>query len=110
MEKCNCYHEDYGKSECWGTKERDVCSCGGDETKCNVYPKLMTTAQVIESMKHSKEKNTFMTITEYRKKNPDCKYCKHRIPPFSICLATNKKMSKKQAKKNVLATKLRNGI
>ena len=40
-----------------------------------------------------------MTVTEYREKNPDCKYCKHRIPPFSICQATNKKMSKRQAKK-----------
>lgn len=40
-----------------------------------------------------------MTVTEYRKKNPDCEYCKHRIPPFSTCKATNKRMSKRQAKK-----------
>ena len=38
MEKCNCYHEEYGKPECWGTKEKDVCSCKGDETKCSFYP------------------------------------------------------------------------
>lgn len=38
MNKCNCYHEEYNRPECWGTKERDFCSCGGDETKCNFYP------------------------------------------------------------------------
>lgn len=38
MEKCNCYHEYHGKPECWGTKERDSCSCGGDGSKCDFYP------------------------------------------------------------------------
>ena len=35
MEKCNCYHEDYGKSECWGTKERDAFlnAASGSSTK-----------------------------------------------------------------------------
>lgn len=36
--KCECYHERYGKSLCWGTKEMEECSCGGDESKCNFYP------------------------------------------------------------------------
>ena len=63
IEKCDCYHEteekfyasDYirgyyaakgwtlpstkMKSVCWGTKECDECSCGGDRTKCDFYPK-----------------------------------------------------------------------
>lgn len=58
MEKCNCYHEDYGKSECWGTKERDVCSCGGDEAKCNFYTEKRASAQarkVIEEFRKNKE-------------------------------------------------------
>ena len=34
--KCSCYHEnDYGKPRCWGTKEREECTCNGDRTKCN---------------------------------------------------------------------------
>lgn len=40
---CECYHVvEAGtwleRSECWGTKERDVCSCGGDEAHCTFYP------------------------------------------------------------------------
>lgn len=54
--KCYCYHEyeeqrpvyDKFSGElaghyttkvgcCWGTRERDVCSCGGDKNKCNFY-------------------------------------------------------------------------
>ena len=27
-------------SYCNGTKEQDVCSCGGDRTKCDFYPKV----------------------------------------------------------------------
>lgn len=53
MEVCSCYRikdriigwEDpyTPKIEtievCYGTREQDVCSCGGDRTKCNFYPK-----------------------------------------------------------------------
>lgn len=28
------------REECWGTKEREVCSCGGDTTKCTFYPEI----------------------------------------------------------------------
>ena len=24
-------------AECWGTKEREICSCGGDARFCNFY-------------------------------------------------------------------------
>lgn len=40
-----------------------------------------------------------MTIDEYRNKHPDCEYCNHRIPPFSNCLALNKRKSKRRARK-----------
>ena len=40
-----------------------------------------------------------MTVTEYRRKYPDCEYCRHRTPPFNTCLAINKRISKRQAKK-----------
>ena len=44
MEKCKCYHEDLygwlekGKGHCYGTKECEQCSCGGDKSKCDFYP------------------------------------------------------------------------
>lgn len=44
MEKCNCYREymsvgfDTGRARCFGTRECDPCTCGGDESKCNFYP------------------------------------------------------------------------
>lgn len=38
---CKCYHAErnfVGKiGVCWGTKEREACSCGGDESKCDFY-------------------------------------------------------------------------
>lgn len=59
MEKCNCYVEEtyltYDNvlrtpnyktvSRCYGTKEREACSCGGNEAKCNFYPKKRAAAQ-----------------------------------------------------------------
>ena len=39
--KCDCYHPDGGYNNapcCWGTKEKDACSCGGDRSKCDFYP------------------------------------------------------------------------
>ena len=58
---CSCYHEEeravctlsphgtWSQSQqtvgvCWGTKEREECSCGGDKTKCNFYPEKMEAA------------------------------------------------------------------
>ena len=49
MNKCDCHHTQryYAngylrsiKYECWGTRERDECSCGGDRTKCDFYPEV----------------------------------------------------------------------
>lgn len=38
---CKCYRAEknfLGEiGVCWGTKECDACSCGGDEAKCNFY-------------------------------------------------------------------------
>lgn len=38
---CKCYRAErnfLGKvGVCWGTKEREACSCGGDESKCDFY-------------------------------------------------------------------------
>lgn len=34
---CECYHVEHGESVCYGTKEKDACSCGGNVSKCNFY-------------------------------------------------------------------------
>lgn len=37
--QCDCFHEfDTMNGECWGTKERELCNCGGDTEYCNYYP------------------------------------------------------------------------
>lgn len=40
-----------------------------------------------------------MTVNEYREKHPDCEYCKHHYGGFDKCIATNKRMNKRTAKK-----------
>ena len=53
MNKCDCYHiqptikykDDCipfmaHDGVCWGTREQDICSCGGDRTKCDFYPEV----------------------------------------------------------------------
>ena len=55
---CDCYHTekrrdyiyhpitkepigyDIKVGVCWGTKEREECSCGGDKTQCDFYPEV----------------------------------------------------------------------
>ena len=41
---CECYRAEknfLGKvGTCWGTQERDACSCGGDKSKCDFYPNV----------------------------------------------------------------------
>ena len=41
--ECDCYRQyidSLGKSfgRCLGTKEIEICNCGGDESKCDFYP------------------------------------------------------------------------
>ena len=42
MVDCSCYHDEKNflgkRGVCWGTKEREACSCGGDAAKCDFYP------------------------------------------------------------------------
>ena len=34
---CDCYHIENGIPRCYGTKERDQCSCDGRKAKCTFY-------------------------------------------------------------------------
>lgn len=43
MNKCNSYIKDLDGlggviPRCYGTKEREICQCGGDPSKCDFYP------------------------------------------------------------------------
>lgn len=57
--KCDCYHESkkiifwppdeapmtINIGSCWGTRERDECSCGGNRRKCDFYPEVRKKAE-----------------------------------------------------------------
>ena len=63
MNKCDCYHietirhytynpvtgnpigHDIDVGVCWGTKECEECSCGGDKIKCDFYPEIRQKAR-----------------------------------------------------------------
>lgn len=34
--------------ECWGTKEKENCKCGGEESKCDFYPEKREAALAAE--------------------------------------------------------------
>lgn len=85
MKKCDCHHsktyisvDDLKgsiKHECWGTRERDICSCGGDRTKCDFYPEVREKAlSEIEpefgewiSVEYNKPKNNGYYLCWYMK-------------------------------------------
>ena len=43
---CSCYVNNAGRAECWGTRERDECRCGGYKELCTFYPEYRKTAAV----------------------------------------------------------------
>lgn len=44
MAKCDSFHQEYGRTVCWGTREKDECNCGGDRFKCTFYPEIRNKA------------------------------------------------------------------
>ena len=63
MNKCDCYHiekrrkysynpvtgdpigYDVHEGVCWGTKECENCSCGGNQIQCDFYPEVRNKAR-----------------------------------------------------------------
>lgn len=37
-DRCSCYIEENGVFRCYGTKNREECSCNGDKKNCTFYP------------------------------------------------------------------------
>ena len=79
MSKCDSYHleperhyfvDEYGAPiyentnvpRCWGTKEKDVCNCGGDKSKCNFYRRVLEKA--VEEKNLSTSKNVLEEIED----------------------------------------------
>ena len=77
MSKCDCYRLELEQNcfvdengipiykiinvpRCWGTKEKDVCDCGGDKSKCNFYERVR--AEAAEEKNLSKTKNVLEEI------------------------------------------------
>ena len=54
MQICKCWHIEHGEGVCYGTPERDICNCGGNESSCDFY----------EHVRQRKEKK-HMTPEEY---------------------------------------------
>lgn len=108
MKKCDCYHIQptikyrYNPTTsapipftaqegvCWGTKEMDICSCGGDKTKCDFYPEVREkTLQEVEPefgewisvedrLPETDGKNTFdYNVLVFIPKREEC--CQHGI-------------------------------
>lgn len=48
---CFFYRETNEEQICLGRKECDVCSCGGDETKCCFYPHVRFAAKKLRQQK-----------------------------------------------------------
>ncbi len=53
-------YEDINVPHCWGTKEKDVCDCEGDRSKCSFYKSVREKAAVEKN--NSDIKNVFNEI------------------------------------------------
>lgn len=84
MIDCSCYHDEINflgkRGVCWGTKEREPCSCGGDAAECDFYPtvrekgkKPQTNADKIRAM--SDEELAEFLWDVWRNKDPFYKEC-----------------------------------
>ena len=93
INKCDCYHiekkrqytyhpitgdpigHDVYVGVCWGTKECEECSCGGDKIQCDFYPEVRKKARedvsiqdAINHFKYGVSHNIFSEpVTSYAK-------------------------------------------
>lgn len=82
MEICDCYFQvpdSYSNNKwtarCYGTKERDICSCGGDKSKCNFYnlTKSTTNEETMDAITFLKEKKRMCDYES--KEGRGCTHC-----------------------------------
>lgn len=100
MEKCSCYIEDRQLADytplmkpiyktvslCFGTRERDECSCGGDRTKCDFYPDVREKAkkELVKTITNADRIRTMTDdeLADFFFESPEvefgiCYYCKN---------------------------------
>lgn len=78
MSVCKCYRYEmnffHEGGVCYGTKEREPCSCGGDESKCDFYPdkrQKQTNADRIRAMSDEEISEWFWWMLDYTKQYTD---------------------------------------
>ena len=83
IDKCECYHtikrlryvpvlgghraQEMEVSECWGTKDRDLCGCNGDRSKCDFYPEVREKAGLINESTIKQLKNVTEQLELFNK-------------------------------------------
>lgn len=95
MSNCNCYIRDTDGlggfiPRCYGTKEREICQCGGDESKCDFYPekrKKTETTIAMDAVEYLRQK---ARMCEYE--GSAGKHCEN-CPFFLILITPNHKSS-----------------
>lgn len=43
--ECGSFHTEDGSPRCWGTREKDICTCEGNKEVCDFYPELRNKAR-----------------------------------------------------------------
>lgn len=61
---CDCYHvieKKFGNfsGECWGTKEREFCTCEGMTESCNFYPERRVMKDTWSTMTRAQAEEKF---------------------------------------------------
>lgn len=82
MNNCNCYIRDTDGlggyiPHCYGTKEREICQCGGDESKCDFYPEKRNkteTTIAMDAVEYLRQKAR-MCAYERVSENGACERC-----------------------------------
>ena len=81
MSKCECYevttaNRGIVECRCNGTKEREICTCGGDKSKCNFYnltEAATTSEEIMDAVTFLKEKKR---MCDYEgKEGRGCTHC-----------------------------------
>lgn len=66
-EPCGAYHSAFGHTICHGTKEMDVCNCGGDQSKCDFYESIRNKSKErIYTIAESTSEGTIVTAEMYQ--------------------------------------------
>lgn len=95
MNKCSCYRETQGskttykRAVCFGTKELDECSCGGDRAKCDFYQYVRDEANHVADYRKSVMDWTLAECVSEcqstRSIQPDCCDEACRLAEYGVC-------------------------